>query len=83
MEIFAALWWVFVLGFFLVAPLFLWLPLYLAFKVRGIERALWAVVSQLRAQRMEHSSDVDPAATRRALDVADRGGKVSLSMFGR
>ncbi len=59
------------------------LPFFLYFRVKGIERALWAVVSQLRAARMEERGDLDPAATRRAREVAENTGRVALSMFGR
>jgi hypothetical protein len=52
-------------------------------KARRLERALWAVVSQLRASRMAQHPDLDPAATRRALEVAERSGNVKMSMFGR
>jgi hypothetical protein len=51
MEAFAALWWIFVLGFVLITPLTLFLPFYVAAKMRGMERAQWAMVSQLRAMR--------------------------------
>jgi hypothetical protein len=51
------------------------LPLWMYNRVRGIERAMWAIVSQLqRSNRNEHV--VDPAATARAHEV-------SSSMFGR
>jgi hypothetical protein len=83
MEAFAALWWIFVLGFVLITPLTLFLPFYVAAKMRGMERAQWAMVSQLRAMRMEKHTDVDPAATRRALEVADSPGHVKFSRFGR
>lgn len=83
METFSALWWMVGLAFFLVAPLTLWLPFYMAAKARGIERALWAIVSQLRAVRLEQQHDIDPAATRRARDVAETSGNVKMSMFGR
>lgn len=53
------------------------------YRLKGIERAAWAIVSQLRASRMEQTPDVDPAATRRAREVADEGHPISLSMFGR
>jgi len=52
-------------------------------KARRVERALWAMVSQLQAMRREEHDDIDPAATRRAREAAASGGKISLSMFGR
>jgi hypothetical protein len=82
-ETFSALWLIVGLAFFFVAPLTLWLPFYMAAKARGIERALWAVVSQLQALRREEHEDLDPAATRRARAAAAPTGMISTSMFGR
>lgn len=59
------------------------LPLWMYNRVKGIERAMWAVVSQLQAMRREEHNDVDPAATRRAREVREAPGMVSNSMFGR
>lgn len=53
------------------------------FRIKGIERACWAIVSQLRAARLEKTPDLDPAATRRAVEIADASGHVKFSMFGR
>jgi hypothetical protein len=75
-----AAFWLFLVVFTLV---FIFVSFYLAARARGIERALWAIVSQLRATRLEHHADQDPAATRHARDVAESSGKVALSMFGR
>ncbi len=68
---------------FAVALWLTFLPLWMYNRVKGIERALWAVVSQLQAIRREEHHDLDPEATRRAREVAASSGKISLSMFGR
>jgi len=59
------------------------LPLWTYNRIRGIERALWAVVSQLQIQNRHSQSSghveqrpIDPAATNRAHEVSN-------SMFGR
>lgn len=59
------------------------LPLLMYNRVKGIERALWAVVSQLQAMRREDHHDIDPAATRRAREAAAPTGMISTSIFGR
>jgi len=53
------------------------------YRLKGIERAAWAIVAQLRATRLDEHADVDPAATRRARDLAENSGRVANSMFGR
>ena len=53
------------------------------YRIKGIERACWAIVSQLRATRMEKLPDVDPEATKRAHHLAESSGHVRQSMFGR
>jgi hypothetical protein len=75
-----AAFWLFLIVFTLM---FLFTSLYMGAKARGIERAMWAIVSQLRATRLDSHADVDPAATRMAREVAETGGKVAHSMFGR
>ena len=77
--------WQFVLGtLFMVGATWLCLlPLWTYNRIKGIERALWAVVSQLQAMRREEHHDLDPAATRRAREAAAPTGKISTSMFGR
>jgi hypothetical protein len=75
-----------VIGGWLFIGMCLWLaflPLWMYNRVKGIERALWAVVSQLQALRREEHADVDPAATRRAREAAAPTGMISTSMFGR
>lgn len=72
-------------GFILWAAL-VSVPFYIIamyFRIKGIERAAWAVVSQLQAMRREEHNDLDPAATRRAREVAAPTGMISTSMFGR
>ena len=59
------------------------LPLWMYNRVKGIERALWAVVTQLREMRREDHADLDPAATRRAREAAAPTGMISTSIFGR
>ena len=59
------------------------LPFLMYNRVKGIERALWAVVSQMQAMRREEHNDIDPAATRRAREAAAPTGMISTSMFGR
>lgn len=59
------------------------LPLWMYNRVKGIERAMWAVVSQLQAMRREEHNDLDPAATRRAREAAAPTGMISTSIFGR
>ncbi len=73
---------VFVVGLGFIIWLAL-LPLWMYNRVKGIERAMWAVVSQLQAMRREEHGDIDPAATRRAREVREAPGLVSNSMFGR
>ena len=75
-----AMFWLFLVVF---TPVFLFVSFYMASKARGIERALWAVVSQLQELRREEHHDLDPAATRRARDAAAPTGMISTSMFGR
>jgi hypothetical protein len=53
------------------------------FRVKGIERAMWAAVSQLQAMRREDRAELDPAATRRAREAPAPTGMISTSMFGR
>lgn len=53
------------------------------YRLKGLERAAWAIVSQLQAMRREERGAVGPDAALRPLDVAGSSGKISLSMFGR
>jgi hypothetical protein len=83
MEAFSALWLVVILAFFFVAPLTLWLPFYMAAKARGIERALWAIVSQLQAMRREEPDPVQELIRQKEREAQGSKAHVSLSMFGR
>lgn len=58
-------------------------PFYIAAKLRGVERALWAIVSQLRALRPSEFKDLTPLMTRREGEAGNDPGHVFLSMFGR
>lgn len=59
------------------------IPLWMYNRVKGIERAMWAVVSQLKHLRQEEFNDLDPEATRRARKASEPTGMISTSIFGR
>jgi len=59
------------------------LPLWMYNRVKGIERALWAVVSQLQAMRREEHDPVQVAQGRGGREVPAPTGMISTSMFGR
>jgi hypothetical protein len=59
------------------------LPLWMYNRVKGIERALWAVVSQLQAMRREEHDPVQAALSRSGREVPAPTGMISTSMFGR
>ena len=67
----------------LVVPVFIFMVFYLVAKARGIERALWAVVSQLQAIRREEHDPVQVAQGRGGREVPAPTGMISTSMFGR
>jgi len=72
--------WIFAFGI----PLSLAVLAFSAYnRLKGMERALWAVVSQLQAMRREERGAAGPDAALRPLEVAGSTGKISLSMFGR
>lgn len=52
-------------------------------KAGRVERALWAVVSQLQAMRREFPAAVNPAASVGLQPAVPGEHHVSLSMFGR
>lgn len=52
-------------------------------RVKGIERAVWAIVTQLQAMRREEHDPVQAAQKRMAREAAAPTGMVSNSMFGR
>lgn len=64
--------WVAAIGVPISLLVLAWLAYY---RLKGMERAMWAIVSQLRASRIEQQPD--------ALQVPEDGRHVSLSMFGR
>jgi hypothetical protein len=53
------------------------------FRLKGIERAMWAVVSQLQAMRREEHDPVQAALSRSGREVPAPTGMISTSMFGR
>jgi hypothetical protein len=59
------------------------LPVWMYNRVKGIERALWAVVSQLQAMRREEHDPVQAALSRSGREVPAPTGMISTSMFGR
>jgi hypothetical protein len=71
--------WVFI-GFVVWLAL---LPLWMYNRVKGIERALWAVVSQMQAMRREEPDPVQDALSRSGREVPAPSGIISTSMFGR
>jgi hypothetical protein len=59
------------------------LPFFLYFRVKGIERALWAVVSQLQALRSENKVAASPGISGAAQSDVPAYRHVANSMFGR
>lgn len=59
------------------------LPLWMYNRVKGIERALWAIVSQLHAARLEKDDPVQQLQSRSGNKVPAPTGMISTSMFGR
>jgi hypothetical protein len=53
------------------------------YRGRGIERAAWAIVSQLQAMRREEHDPVQEAQGRGRREVPAPTGMISTSMFGR
>ena len=53
------------------------------FRIKGIERAAWAIVSQLQAMRREEHDPVQAALSRSGHEVPAPSGGVRMSMFGR
>jgi len=53
------------------------------FRLKGIERAAWALVAQLQSLRHEHPSAPVPAGTLAQLPEVPVKRHVYLSMFGR
>lgn len=64
--------WVAIIGVPISLLVLAWCAYY---RLKGMERALWAMVSQLRASRVEQQPG--------PLEVSEEGRHVSLSMFGR
>lgn len=77
--------WVQLVGLVIVAGVvWLWfLPLWMYNRVKGIERALWAVVTQLQHMRKENPTDDPVQQLLRQRESPSPPGKVSNSMFGR
>ncbi|HYL64448.1 MAG TPA: hypothetical protein VE077_17680 [Candidatus Methylomirabilis sp.] len=59
------------------------LPLWMYNRVKGIERALWAIVSQMQAARREEYDPVQAAQGRGHREAPAPTGMISTSMFGR
>jgi hypothetical protein len=59
------------------------LPLWMYNRVKGIERALWAIVSQMQAMRREEHDPVQAAQGRGGREGPAPTGMISTSMFGR
>ena len=77
--------WVPVAALLLIAGL-VWLallPLWMYNRVKGIERALWAVVTQLQQMRKEAPFDDPVQSALHQRDSLSPPGKISNSMFGR
>jgi hypothetical protein len=74
---------VFAFAFIALLVWYALLPLWMYNRVRGIERALWAIVSQLQAERREHAGGQLPASAPEDREVARRSHHVVNSMFGR
>jgi hypothetical protein len=53
------------------------------FRVKGIERALWAVVTQLQTMRRKEYDPVQAAQGRSRREGPAPTGMISTSMFGR
>ncbi len=53
------------------------------FRLKGIERAMWAVVSQLHAMRPAEHDPVQEAQRRRGHEAPAPTGMIFTSMFGR
>jgi hypothetical protein len=53
------------------------------FRVKGIERACWAIVTQLRELRLREPDPVQEAIRARQRETPAPTGMVSTSMFGR
>lgn len=58
MQVFADLWVILLLAFFLVAPLTFFLPFYMAAKARGIEKALNEIAFQIQLARAKDEPSV-------------------------
>lgn len=77
--------WVQVAALLLLAGL-VWLallPLWMYNRVKGIERALWAVVTQLQQMRKEAPSDDPVQNALRQRESPSPPGEITTSMFGR
>ncbi len=53
------------------------------YRLKGIERAAWAIVTHLQAMRREERSVAEPVVARAGWEADRPVGKVFLSMFGR
>jgi hypothetical protein len=53
------------------------------FRVKGIERAAWAIVTQLQSMRREEHDPVQAAQRRSGREGPAPTGMISTSMFGR
>jgi heme/copper-type cytochrome/quinol oxidase subunit 3 len=65
-----------------IVALFL-LPFFMYFRLKGIERAAWAIVSQLQVMRREERSALVPPQANAAQSDAPTYRHVANSMFGR
>ena len=75
-------------GFFLMVDLMLFpvgvlVLLFILGKARRVERALWAVVSQLQAMRREEHNPAPVVLTPSGREAPAPTRKVLMSMFGR
>ena len=77
--------WAQVVGLLILAGLvWLWLlPLWFYNRVKGIERALWAVVTELQQMRQESPSDDSVQRALRQRESPAPTGEITTSMFGR
>lgn len=83
MEIFAGmafLVWVAVIGVPISLIVFAWCAYY---RLKGMERALWAVVGQLQQMRERPVSDDPVQELLRERQSPQAPGKIANSMFGR
>ena len=83
MDVDPALAWLIALP---VAVFLIWfglLPLWMYNRVRGIERAMWAIVTQLQHIDRHQSVTAPPPLPGITREVPKPAGHISTSMFGR